>query len=147
MNAEHAIDPQIQRALDAPNQSLWKRYAALTIGTPSLGRLLRHELVTGLLGSCPGGLGLALRAVGYRLLFPMIGRGTTIGRHVTLRGTARIRIGRRVAIDDQVVRLKRQLDRVVAPAEVEAAGVDAVELGRVAVGAGQGDAGLGRAVE
>ncbi len=103
MNAEPAIDPQIQRALETPNQPRWKRYAALTVGTPGLGRLLLHELVTGLLGSCPGALGLALRAVGYRVLFPALGRGTTIGRNVTLRGTARIRIGRSVAIDDQVV--------------------------------------------
>ncbi len=103
MNPSDPIDPQIQRALEQPGQPVWKRYARLTVGTSSLRRLVLHETLTGLLGGWPGAVGLALRAFFYPVLFKQLGRGSTIGRNVTLRGTARIRIGKGVSIDDQVV--------------------------------------------
>ncbi|MDZ4200477.1 MAG: acyltransferase, partial [Kiritimatiellia bacterium] len=54
-------------------------------------------------GGWPGAAGLALRRAFYPMLFGAMGRGVTIGRNVTLRGASKIRIGRGVAIDDQVV--------------------------------------------
>jgi len=65
--------------------------------------LLRYEFWTGLLGDCPGALGLALRRRCWRKLFGRCGRGVTIGRHVTLRGADRIFLGDRVVLDDNVV--------------------------------------------
>lgn len=103
MNNTDTINPPIQRAMDDPSQSAWKRYARLVVGSPSLGKLLLHEVLTGLFGGCPGAAGLALRALFYRALFGKLGRHATIGRNVTVRGTAHIRIGKGAAIDDQVV--------------------------------------------
>lgn len=103
MSTEPPVSPQIQHTLRDRREPAWKRYARLTVGTPCVGRLLLHELLTGLLGGLPGAAGLALRSVGYRLLLGSIGRGTTIGRGVTLRGAARIRLGHGVAVDDFAV--------------------------------------------
>ncbi|MBP7275474.1 MAG: acyltransferase [Kiritimatiellae bacterium] len=97
------IPEQIQQVMHGSGEPAWKQYARLTVGAPSLGRLLKYECITGLFSAWPGAAGLALRRMAYRSLLGGMGRGVTIGRNVTLRGAARIRLGRQVALDDQVV--------------------------------------------
>lgn len=97
------IDQQIQKNIHQPQQASWRQYARLVVGSERLGPFLRHELVTGLLGSWPGAAGLWLRRKMYSGLFAACGRGLIAGRNVTLRGTANIKLGRNVALDDNVV--------------------------------------------
>lgn len=97
------MEEQIQQNLNQPKQPSWRQYALLTVGSESMWELLRHELLTGLLGGIPGALGLWLRRKTYPLLFQHCGRGLIVGRNVTLRGTSRISIGDHVALDDGVV--------------------------------------------
>ena len=97
------MDQQIQENLNQPKQASWKQYALLTVGSESVWGLLKHELITGLLGGFPGALGLWLRRKTYPLLFKSCGRGAIIGKNVTLRGTSKITLGDHVALDDGVV--------------------------------------------
>ncbi|MDF3128809.1 acyltransferase [Kiritimatiellaeota bacterium B1221] len=94
---------QIQKNLNQPQQASWKQYAQLTVGSESIGALIKHEVLTGLLGNFPGALGLWLRRKLYPCLFAECGRGLIIGRNVTLRGTKKILMGANVAIDDGAV--------------------------------------------
>lgn len=97
------METQIQQNLSQKGQPSWRQYAQLTVGKASRLALLRHELVTGLLGGLPGALGLWLRRKIYPLLLGSCGRGLIVGRHVTLRGTANIHLGDHVALDDFTV--------------------------------------------
>jgi len=108
------MEQQIQQNLNQPKQASWRQYALLTVGSESIGALLKHELLTGLLGGFPGALGLWLRRKLYPSLFASCGRGLIVGRNVTLRGTANIRIGDNVALDDHTV-----LDARGADASIE----------------------------
>ncbi|HMO50390.1 MAG TPA: acyltransferase [Kiritimatiellia bacterium] len=103
MNDVPHIDQQIQKNLNQPNQPSWRQYARLAVGSEALGPFLRYEALTGLLGGFPGAFGLWLRRKSYPLLLGACGRGLIVGRNVTLRGASRIRIGKNVAIDDNVV--------------------------------------------
>lgn len=77
-----------------------RKYALLAVGSPSFAALLKYELITGPLQNCPGAFGLIARQKLYRFLLGNLGRGSTIGRNVTLRGTGRIHIGRNVHIEE-----------------------------------------------
>lgn len=94
---------EAQRAIHDSSPSALRRYALLTTGYPSLWGLFGYELITGLFSSCPGALGIWLRRKAYRRLFAEAGRDVIIGRNVTLRGLSRIRLGRRVVLDDNCV--------------------------------------------
>ena len=76
------------------------KYQALVVGQPSLGALLRHELVTMAAQSMPGAAGLALRKALYPLLLGACGRNVVFGQHVVVRHPHKIRIGDNVVIDD-----------------------------------------------
>ena len=94
------LDKQVQRILDDPRMSRLQKYAALAVGHPSKWKLFKYELLTGCFSGWPGAAGYALRQKAYRGLFASMGRGVTIGRNVTLRGTGRITLGKGVFIDD-----------------------------------------------
>lgn len=139
MSAQPDIDPQIQNNLNQPRQASWRQYARLAVGSDAPGPFLRHELVTGALSGFPGALGLWLRRKLYPGLLAACGRGLILGRHVTIRGSGRIRLGKNVAIDDNAV-----LDARGAEASIEIG--DGVLIsrntivrarnGRIAIGAG-----------
>jgi acetyltransferase-like isoleucine patch superfamily enzyme len=139
VNAQPEISQQIQNNLNQPHQASWRQYARLAVGGEALGPFLRYELVTGTLSGFPGALGLWLRRKAYTGLFGACGRGLILGRNVTIRGAARIRIGKNVAIDDNAV-----LDARGAEASIEIG--DGVLIsrntivrtrnGRIAIGAG-----------
>ena len=104
MSSENdAFVPEVQEVLHGRRGSAARRYALVVLGEASWGRLLLYELLTSLLGSCPGALGLLLRGKLYRPLFRSLGRGVMIGRNVTFRGPSRISLGDGVCIDDNVV--------------------------------------------
>lgn len=133
------MDPQIQKNLHSPDTASWRQYARLAVGREGVGALLHYELVTGMLSGWPGAGGLWLRRKLYPGLLGSCGRGLIIGRNVTIRGASRIRLGRNVAIDDNVV-----LDARGAEASIELG--DGVLIsrntilrarnGRIAIGAG-----------
>ena len=67
-------DSEIRRLLKNKTASSLTKYMWLTTGKDSLGGLLCYELLTGILGSLPGALGLFLRQKLYRRLFKKCGR-------------------------------------------------------------------------
>ena len=94
---------EIQRAQDQlfdRRTSAREKYAALVVGRPGLGALLKHELVTLASQSMPGALGLALRQTLYPSLLGSCGRNVVFGQNVVLRHPHKIRIGDDVVIDD-----------------------------------------------
>ncbi len=139
MSEQPDIDQQIQHSLNQPDQASWRQYARLAVGGEALGPFLHYEFVTGALAGFPGALGLWLRRKLYPGLFASCGRGLIIGRNVTIRGAARIRLGKNVALDDNVV-----LDARGAKAEIEIGDgvlvsrntIIRARNGRIAIGAG-----------
>lgn len=101
---ERLADEQfIRHRLYGGDTSAARRYAALVLARPSFLALLRYELLTTFLGPIPGVLGIALRGLLWRSLFPTIGRGVVFGCRVTIRHPERIRLGRGVVIDDDAL--------------------------------------------
>lgn len=84
-------------------QSPLRAYQELTIGEGGVAALLRYELLTGLLGPLPGGLGFLLRKRLYRSLFAGMGGGLVLGRNVTVRHPGNMVLGENVTIDENGV--------------------------------------------
>jgi acetyltransferase-like isoleucine patch superfamily enzyme len=94
---------EIKRAQDQlfdRRQSAREKYAALVVGRPGWGALLRHEFVTLAAQPVPGALGFALRKMLYPSLLGACGRNVIFGQNVVLRHPHKIRIGDNVVIDD-----------------------------------------------
>jgi acetyltransferase-like isoleucine patch superfamily enzyme len=103
MDGSEARRDSIARAQDqlfAASGSAAQKYAALVVGRPGLGALLKHEIIVMLAQSCPGALGLALRKWLYPTLLGACGRNVIFGQHVVLRHPHKIRIGDNVVVDD-----------------------------------------------
>jgi acetyltransferase-like isoleucine patch superfamily enzyme len=92
--------PRAQDQLFDRRTSPREKYAALVVGRPGVGALLKHELVTLIAQSTPGALGLALRKTLYPSLLGSCGRNVVFGQNVVLRHPHKIRIGSDVVIDD-----------------------------------------------
>jgi acetyltransferase-like isoleucine patch superfamily enzyme len=92
--------PRAQDQLFAPGRSSRAKYAALVVGRPGLGALLRHELVVGLAQARVGAFGLLLRRQLYPWLLGSCGRNVVFGQNVVLRHPHKIHIGSNVVIDD-----------------------------------------------
>lgn len=108
------VDTEVRKLLKDDQQSALRKYAWLTVGRPGLWALARYELLTSLLGSLPGAMGIALRQKFYRRLFGRCGRGVVIGRNVTIRHPHRIALGDGVIIDDNcVLDAKGEADRTL----------------------------------
>ncbi|HKB12280.1 MAG TPA: acyltransferase [Vicinamibacterales bacterium] len=91
---------RVQDQLFAPGTSSRAKYAALVVGQPGLGALLKYEVVVTFAQSWPGALGLALRKILYPLLLGSCGRNVVFGQHVGLRHPHKIHIGSNVVVDD-----------------------------------------------
>jgi len=89
-----------QEQLFATGTSARQKYAALVVGRPGLGALLKYELVVTLAQARAGALGLALRKVLYPLLLGSCGRNVVFGQNVVLRHPHKIHIGDNVVVDD-----------------------------------------------
>lgn len=92
--------PRAQDQLFAPGTSSRAKYAALVVGRPGLGALLRHEMVVGLAQARAGALGLLLRRQLYPWLLGSCGHNVIFGQNVVLRHPHKIHIGSNVVIDD-----------------------------------------------
>jgi acetyltransferase-like isoleucine patch superfamily enzyme len=92
--------PRAQDELFAPHTSAREKYAALVVGRPGWGALLKYELVVQLSQWVPGAVGLVLRKLLYPRLLGACGRDVVFGQNVVLRHPHKIRIGDRVVIDD-----------------------------------------------
>ncbi len=88
-----------QQLFDAPGGARAK-YAALVVGRPGLGALLKHELIVMLSQHVPGAFGLAMRKWLYPKLLGSCGRNVIFGQNVVLRHPHKIHVGDNVMIDD-----------------------------------------------
>ena len=89
-----------QDQLFAPGTSSRAKYAALVVGRPGLGALLKHELIVMIAQARPGAFGLVVRKSLYPLLLGSCGRNVVFGQNVVLRHPHKIHIGSNVVIDD-----------------------------------------------
>ena len=89
-----------QEQLFAPGTSSRAKYAALVVGRPGLGALLKYELVVSLAQARAGALGLAVRKLLYQMLLGSCGRNVVFGQNVVLRHPHKIHIGSNVVVDD-----------------------------------------------
>lgn len=94
---------ELQATLQDDGKGAWAVYRDLAVGKPGLFALLKYELIISLFGSLPGAFGFACRRVFYPMLLGACGRGVVFGRNVVLRHPHKIRIGKRVVIDDDCV--------------------------------------------
>ena len=92
--------PRAQDQLFDTRQSARQKYAALVVGRPGWGALLKHEAITLMAQNVPGALGFALRKTFYPSLLGACGRNVVFGQNVVLRHPGKIRIGDNVVIDD-----------------------------------------------
>lgn len=92
--------PRAQDQLFDRRTSPREKYAALVVGRPELGALIKHELITLFSQNTPGALGLALRKTLYPMLLGACGRNVVFGQNVVVRHPHKIRIGDDVVIDD-----------------------------------------------
>jgi acetyltransferase-like isoleucine patch superfamily enzyme len=99
MNQTRGI-PRAQDQLFSPRQSAREKFAALVVGRPGWGALLKYEFVQQVSQNVAGALGFALRKVTYPWLLGACGRNVIFGQHVLLRHPHKIRIGDNVVIDD-----------------------------------------------
>jgi acetyltransferase-like isoleucine patch superfamily enzyme len=95
-----AVTQKAQEQLFAPGTSSRAKYAALVVGQPGLGALLRYELVVSIAQARAGALGLALRKALYPALLGSCGRNVVFGQNVVLRHPHKIHIGSNVVVDD-----------------------------------------------
>ena len=89
-----------QEQLFTPETSARQKYAALVVGQPGLGALLKYETVVLLSQARAGALGLVLRKALYPLLLGSCGRNVVFGQNVVLRHPHKIHIGDNVVVDD-----------------------------------------------
>jgi acetyltransferase-like isoleucine patch superfamily enzyme len=92
--------PRAQDQLFDARQSARAKYAALVVGRPGWGALLKHELITTIAQGRAGAFGLLLRKTLYPSLLGACGRNVVFGQQVVLRHPHKIRIGSNVVIDD-----------------------------------------------
>ena len=89
-----------QEQLFAPGASSRAKYAALVVGRPGFGALLKYEFIVTVAQARAGALGLALRKALYPMLLGACGSNVVFGQNVVLRHPHKIRIGSNVVIDD-----------------------------------------------
>jgi acetyltransferase-like isoleucine patch superfamily enzyme len=95
--------PRAQDQLFAPGTSSRAKYAALVVGRPGIGALIKYELIVMFAQSWPGALGLVIRKALYPFLLGSCGRGVVFGQHVVLRHPHKIHVGSNVVVDDNVL--------------------------------------------
>lgn len=80
--------------------SKWRAYADLAIGSASVAKLLRYEVIMLLCANIGGAIGIFLRSRLYPLMLGSVGQNVAFGKGITFRHPAKIRIGDGVIIDD-----------------------------------------------
>lgn len=118
----HVETGGIQKELVGSGQGALGKYRTVVVGRAGMGAFLFFEIVTGLLGALPGGVGAVLRRVAYRPLFRSMGPEVRISRNVVFRRPGAIALAAGVTLRDGVV-----LDAKAESSEIHV-GADA-ELG------------------
>jgi len=85
------------------SRSPFQSYKEIFVGSDRFFDFIKYELVLTLFSWLPGAIGLFLRKLFYPLIFGKIGKGVVFGRNITIRHPAKIFIGDRAVIDDNVV--------------------------------------------
>lgn len=93
-------DLKFDRLVGDTKKSSLRKYQEIVVGTDSLWELVKYEVLTGVFGLLPGGIGMVLRRVMYRGLFRSMSRGVVIGSNVTLRHPSKVSIGPKTVLDD-----------------------------------------------
>ena len=99
-SGERPAIAKAQEQLFGSGRSASAKYAALVVGRPGLGALLKYELVVSLSQARAGAFGLALRKALYPTLLGSCGRNVVFGQNVVLRHPHKIHIGSSVVVDD-----------------------------------------------
>lgn len=81
----------------------WRVYGRRVVGRTSLWPVLKYDLITGLFGAWPGGLGVWLRSRFYRGLLGQMAKNSFISSNVVIRNPHHIRLGARAFIDSFVL--------------------------------------------
>jgi acetyltransferase-like isoleucine patch superfamily enzyme len=107
MSSGTANSPRRQTALGEyltdPKVSPLRKYQDLVVGERGLLALARFELLTFLLGSLPGVIGLGLRRLLYPSLLGRAGSNLVFGPGITLRHPRRVHLADNVIVDADVV--------------------------------------------
>ncbi|MDI6774736.1 MAG: acyltransferase [Verrucomicrobiota bacterium] len=93
----------VKERINDPGRPALARYREAYYGDQSLAFAIRAECLMFLLGDMPGAAGIFLRSHLYRSLLGVAAGRVLIGRNVTFRHPHKIRVGRNVLIDDNVV--------------------------------------------
>ena len=94
---------ELQAILTDEKQTALQKYQDITIGSYSISKLIKYELLVTLIGALPGAIGLVLRKKFYKSLFARVGRNVIFGKSITIRHPDKIYIGDNVIIDDYAV--------------------------------------------
>jgi acetyltransferase-like isoleucine patch superfamily enzyme len=94
---------KVNSVVKEAGKSAFAKYREVYYGTAPLLEVIHVEAAILIANSVPGALGLWLRSKLYRTVFASCGSGVVFGRHLTLRHPHKIRLGRNVIIDDNVV--------------------------------------------
>ena len=76
------------------------QYCDLIVGSRSIWKLIRFELIMLLFSNIPGALGLFLRSKFYPLILKKCGKSPVFGSHIVFRHSEKIELGDNVLIDD-----------------------------------------------
>ncbi|WP_210407623.1 acyltransferase, partial [Hydrocoleum sp. CS-953] len=94
---------ELQAKLTDEKKTALQKYQDITIGSYSISKLIKYELLVTLIGALPGAIGLVLRKKFYKSLFGRVGRNVIFGKSITIRHPDKIYIGDNVIIDDYAV--------------------------------------------
>lgn len=94
---------ELQAKLTDEKKTALQKYQDITIGSYSISKLIKYELLVTLIGALPGAIGLVLRKKFYKSLFAQVGRNVIFGKSITIRHPDKIYIGDNVIIDDYAV--------------------------------------------
>lgn len=97
---EVGIHQKTRHRLNDKSRSSLAKYQELVVGKRGISALLYHEIVVSLFGNFTGGLGFILRRLFYPGILRQMDKGVILGKNISLRCPNRIRLGKRVAIDE-----------------------------------------------
>ena len=94
---------KIQDSISGKKKSKIQKYMDLVIGSEKFSDLIKYELIILFTSKLPGALGVFLRSKFYPLILGSVGQGSVFGANIVLRHPKKIKIGKNVVIDDNVL--------------------------------------------
>lgn len=96
-------DFKIKSLTNNQGKSAFRAYRDLMYGDCSLFNVIACELMSLMLSSMPGALGLFLRSKIFPFMFRKVGHKVVFGRNITIRHAHKIELGDGVIVDDNAV--------------------------------------------